>query len=29
MFLPKITEFLSRIWWFGMWPCRYEVTFNE
>lgn len=27
--LPQITAYLSRIRWFGIWPCNYEVTFGE
>lgn len=26
---PRIRSFLSRIWWFGIWPVRYEVKFND
>jgi len=29
LLIPNITAYLSRIWWFGVWPCNYEVTFNE
>ena len=25
--LPRIERFLSRIWWFGVWPIRYSVSF--
>jgi hypothetical protein len=25
--LPRIERFLSRIWWFGVWPVRYSVSF--
>jgi len=27
--LPRIEKFLSRIWWFGVWPVRYKVVFSE
>lgn len=26
---PSIRSFLSRIWWFGIWPVRYEVKFDD
>ncbi len=26
---PRITTFLSRIWWFGVWPVKYQVAFVE
>jgi len=26
--LPNIQSYLSRIWWFGIWPVNYSVTFN-
>jgi hypothetical protein len=25
---PRIRQFLSRIWWFGIWPVNYEVKFG-
>ena len=25
--LPRIERFLSRIWWCGVWPIRYTVSF--
>jgi hypothetical protein len=25
--LPRISTFLSRIWWFGVWPTNYGVQF--
>lgn len=25
--LPRVKNFLSRIWWFGVWPVNYQVTF--
>lgn len=27
--LPSIEKYLSRIWWFGVWPVRYRVKFVE
>lgn len=25
--LSRVKNFLSRIWWFGVWPVNYQVTF--
>lgn len=25
---PRIQQFLSRVWWFGVWPVAYEVVFR-
>ena len=25
---PRIQEFLSRVWWFGIWPMNYQVVFR-
>ena len=25
---PRISKFLSRIWWLGIWPVNYEVDFD-
>jgi len=25
--LPRVSAFLSRIWWFGVWPSSYKVQF--
>ena len=25
--LPRLERFLSRIWWFGVWPVSYSVSF--
>lgn len=25
---PRIRQYLSRIWWFGIWPVNYEVKFD-
>lgn len=25
--LPRVRKFLSRIWWFGVWPVTYQVSF--
>jgi hypothetical protein len=25
---PRIQKFLSRVWWFGIWPVSYEVVFR-
>ena len=27
--LPRIQNFLSRIWWLGIWPVNYTVSFVE
>jgi hypothetical protein len=27
--IPRVTTFLTRIWWCGVWPVRYEVAFVE
>ena len=27
--IPRIKTFLARVWWFGVWPVRYEVTFLD
>lgn len=27
--VPRIQKFLSRIWWFGIWPMSYEVVFRD
>lgn len=28
LLFPRIRTFLSRIWWFGIWPVNYEVQFD-
>jgi len=28
LLFPRIHQFLSRIWWLGMWPVNYEVKFG-
>ncbi len=28
LLFPRIRQFLSRIWWFGIWPVNYEVKFS-
>jgi len=25
---PRISAFLSRVWWFGVWPASYKVEFR-
>lgn len=29
LFLPRIKKYLARIWWLGVWPVNYSVTFEE
>ena len=26
---PRIRQYLSRIWWLGIWPVNYEVQFGD
>jgi hypothetical protein len=29
LLFPRIKNYLSRIWWLGVWPVNYTVTFDE
>jgi len=29
LMLSRIRDYLSRIWWLGIWPVRYEVSFSS